>query len=72
MWVRCEGRVHYSTTHEWYEVEIDGCIAFVRGASLDEKQAFAIVALYFSDFDIESIFSKIQVDYEHDVITYEG
>ena len=72
MWVRCEGRVKYSTTHEWYEVEIDGCTAFVRGASLDEKQAFAIVALYFSDFDIENIFSEIQVDYEHDVITYEG
>ena len=72
MWVRCEGRVKYSTTHEWYEVEIDRCTSFVRGSSLDEKQAFAIVALYFSDFDIESMFSEIQVDRKHDVITYEG
>ena len=71
MWTRYEGKVKYSATHEWYEVEINGCIAFVRGASLDENQAFAIVALYFSDFNIEDMFSEIQVDHEHDVITYE-
>ena len=47
MWVRYEGKVKYSATHEWYEVEINGCIAFVRGASLDENQAFAIVAPIF-------------------------
>lgn len=61
MWVRYEGKVKYSTTHEWYEVEIDGCVAFVRGASLDEKQAFAIVALYFPTLTLKACSAKFKL-----------
>ena len=71
MWIEYDGKVRYDTTQEWYEVEINGATVFVRGSTLDEDDAFALAAMYHSNFSLEVIFEELEVDYLNDIITCE-
>ena len=71
MWIKYDGQVKYNTFQEWYEVEINGRTVLVRGSPLDENDAFALAAMYLSNFDIELFFDGVKIDYLNDFITYE-
>ena len=71
MWIKYDGQVKYNTFQEWYEVEINGRTVFVHGSPLDENDAFALAAMYLSNFDLELFFDGIKIDYLNDFITYE-
>ena len=71
MWIKYDGQVKYNTLQEWYEVEINGRTVLVRGSPLDENDAFALAAMYLSNFDIELFFDGVKIDYLNDFITYE-
>lgn len=63
-------KVEYNATYEWYEVELNNRIVYVRG-DVDETDAFAFAAMYFSNFDLECVFDgEVNVDYVNNVITY--